>query len=200
VKRFSPKDLTFYLSIWGFLFLSAILLLISLQAQISNSKQAKVFYDTLIATDEAGGDVETALRDLRSYIYSHMNTSIGNPNGIKPPIQLKATYDRLLDKQKAELETKNQAIYAEATDICEKKFPEGQLRSGRVQCVTDYVISKGVKVETIPDALYKFDFVSPRWSPDLAGYSLLASIVSFLIFFLRLFWHKRKRKQLHFSS
>ena len=47
---------------------------------------------------------------------------------------------------------------------------------------------------TIPDALYKFDFVSPAWSMDLAGWSIVATVVSFALFVILLiadFWFKK---------
>ena len=33
----------------------------------------------------------------------------------------------------------------------------------------------------VPDSMYKFDFVSPSWSPDLAGFSLLGAALSALV-------------------
>jgi hypothetical protein len=54
----------------------------------------------------------------------------------------------------------------------------------RVACVTQYVDTRTVHEQPIPDDLYKFDFVSPGWSPDLAGWSLLAAGVFFLLFVL----------------
>ena len=35
----------------------------------------------------------------------------------------------------------------------------------------------GLKGANIPVSLYEFDFISPTWSPDLAGWSMLAAIV-----------------------
>jgi hypothetical protein len=46
--------------------------------------------------------------------------------------------------------------------------------------VTDYVTTHGVKTNTIPVALYEYDFVSPKWSPDTAGWSMLLSIILFM--------------------
>jgi hypothetical protein len=37
-------------------------------------------------------------------------------------------------------------------------------------------------VPNISPSLYEFDFVSPTWSPDLAGWSLVASTMLLLLF------------------
>jgi hypothetical protein len=65
-----------------------------------------------------------------------------------------------------------------------------------VPCIQQYVQShsKTAVTATIPDALYKFSFVSPSWSPDLAGWSLLIALLSWVFFIGSLvlaFVHKR---------
>ena len=55
--------------------------------------------DKVFVADEQNGDIEKSLRDLRSYVYGHMNTRlVSGPNAIKPPIQLKYQYERLVAK------------------------------------------------------------------------------------------------------
>jgi hypothetical protein len=163
--------------------------LISVFGLMNNSKGAKERYDALIAVDQAGGDVNTALNELRTYIYSHMNTQIGSELGIRPPIQLKGTYERLVAAEEARVAKANETIYAAAQTYCEQNNPAGSLRNGRVQCVESYLDNNSVKPVIIEDDFYKFDFVPPRWSADLAGISMLLSGLFGIIFIVNLIYY-----------
>jgi len=135
--------------------------------------------------DKNNGNVEAALDTLRGYVYGHMNTNLSTANGIKPPIQLKYTYDRLT--QQAEQSANNSQLYTAAENYCQEQIPASVSISGRgrIQCVTDYVLSHGGKAgATVPASLYQFDFISPSWSPDLAGWSLVAAILFGLMFII----------------
>ena len=165
-----------------------------------NNLQVLKLRDAVIAADKDNKDVEGALTELRTFMYSHMNTSLSSgPNAIKPPIQLKYSYERLVEAEQQRLTVENSKVYIEAQAECEKRFPKGLSGSGRIPCITDYVASRGVEQKNIPDSLYKFDFVSPTWSPDLAGGSMLAAIVSGAFLVLRLLldrWAKAEIRDL----
>lgn len=135
--------------------------------------------------DKNNGDIEGALRQLRTYVYGHMNTNLNVSNGIKPPIQLSYTYARLEEAQQ-----QNSSLYVDAKNYCEALIPASESVSGRgrIGCITDYVTSHGAKPADIPSGLYEFDFVSPAWSPDFAGWSLVAlglSVLALIIEFIR---------------
>lgn len=136
--------------------------------------------------DEQGGDVEGALQRLRSHVYAHMNTDLSSGNNVYPPIQLKYTYQRLQQAEKERTKQDNARIYTDAQAYCERQNPSGFSGRSRVPCIEEYVSAHGVKEKKIPDAMYKFDFVSPSWSPDLAGISLALSIVSGVLLTVRL--------------
>ncbi len=141
----------------------------------------------LYATDQSGGDVNGALNKLREYVYGHMNTNLSRGgNAIKPPIQLKYTYERLLEAQQQAAAASNTLIYTQAQNYCQSQVPAGFSGRGRVSCVQDYVTSHGVKTTPIPTGLYQFDFISPIWSPDLAGWSLIFSALAGLSFVVSL--------------
>jgi len=165
-----------------------------------NNLQVLKLRDAVITADKDNKDVEGALTELRTFMYSHMNTSLSSgPNAIKPPIQLKYSYERLVEAEQQRLTVENSKVYIEAQAECEKRFPKGLSGSGRIPCITDYVASRGVEQKNIPDSLYKFDFVSPTWSPDLAGWSMLAAIVSGAFLVLRLLldrWAKAEIRDL----
>lgn len=140
---------------------------------VQNGNGAVERYEVLIAVDQAGGDVEGALNELRSYIYSHMNSEIGGPNGIYPPIQLSGTYDRLVAAEEKRVEQTNDDLYSEAQSFCEVNGSQGFSGSNRLDCINAYVDENGAKAAPIDESFYKYDFVAPRWSADLAGFSLL---------------------------
>jgi len=165
-----------------------------------NNLQALRLRDAVIEADKNNKDIEGALKELRVYIYSHMNTNLSSgPNAIKPPIQLKYTYERLVQAEQDRLSAENSKVYIEAQAECEKRFPKGLSGGGRIPCITDYVANKGVQQKSIPDSLYKFDFVSPAWSPDLAGWSLVVAAVTAALLVLRFLldrWAKAELRDL----
>lgn len=147
-----------------------------------NNLTALKMRDEVLAADKINGDVEGRLKALRTYIYNHMNTNLAQGDtAIKPPIQLKYRYDRLLKIEKDRVAALNAKVYSDSTSLCEQQFPIGQLASGRVPCVQNYVAAHGVSEQPIPSAEYKFDFLPPLWSADLAGWSLLLAIASGVI-------------------
>lgn len=149
----------------------------------NNNLTALKLRDQVIAADKINGDVEGLLRQLRTHIYGHMNTNLAQGDtAIKPPIQLKYRYDRLLKIEKDRVAAINAKVYSDAQSLCEQQYPVGLLYSGRVPCVQNYIAAHGVTAQPIPDAEYKFDFLAPVWSPDLAGWSLLLAATSGILF------------------
>lgn len=167
---------------WYFLVIGSVFLVIAIIALRQNNMTMIRLRDAVIAADQQDGDVEKALQDLRRHVYSHMNTNLtSGKNSIKPPIQLKARYDRLATVEQERIKQQNAQITATAEAKCASQFPSSGYNAPRVACVQEYVRANAVSASAIPDALYKFDFVSPRWSPDLAGISLLLSGVSYAL-------------------
>lgn len=168
---------------WYFLAVALISGLVAVIALRQNNLTMIKLRDSVVQTDKDNGDIEGALRKLREFVYAHMNTNLSSGNNaIKPPIQLKYRYDRLVAAEKQRVTEANAKIYTDAQAFCEKAIPEGLSGRGRVPCIQDYVGSHGLKEQPIPDGLYKFDFVSPSWSPDVAGISLLISLGGFVLF------------------
>lgn len=151
-----------------------------------NNIQAIQLRDKVIETDKQNGDVEAALRELRTYTYGHMNAGLGGgANNIYPPIQLKYRYERLVQAEKDRVAAVNARLYTEAQNYCEQQVTS-RVTINRIPCIQDYLAShNGVKEQTIPDALYKFSFAAPMWSPDLAGWSLAAFVTIALALIVR---------------
>lgn len=174
-----------HLSPWYLLIAALVSGFICVLALRQNNLNMVKLREEVFTVDKENGDVESALRDLRKYVYSHMNTDLSSGNGIKPPIQLKYRYNRLLAKEKSRVKNSTDQVYTAAQKYCENLYPDSFSGGPRVPCIKKYVSTRTVKAQSIPDSLYKFDFVSPAWSPDLAGFSLITTIILFVLFLLR---------------
>lgn len=188
------------ITIWGVLVLTVLAASIAVTGLIENSLEAKQRYETLLAVDAAGGDVEKALLDLRSFMYAHMNTTIGSDMGVYPPIQLSGTYNRLVLAEKERVKLVNESLYAKAQEECEKQFPTGFSGGGRIPCITEYVAKNAVTEQAIPEGLYKYDFVSPKWSADKAGYGIAITVILLIVFLIQLIAYARFKHHMHLSQ
>ncbi len=164
-----------------------------------NNIKAIHLRDDVLLADKQNGDVESALHKLREHIYSHMNTNLSSgATSIQHPVQLKYTYERLAQAEKQRVSTINEKIYADAQTLCEQKFPSGLSGRNRIPCIEAYVAENGVKEKPIQDSLYKYNFIAPRWSSDLAGVSMVVSAVLLILIIVKLslnYWLKSQFKQ-----
>jgi len=153
---------------------SGIVCVFSLRANNEHMIQLR---DDVYAADKNNGNVEQALKNLQAYVYAHMNTDLAaGPNAVHPPIQLKYTYDRLVAAENARVQAANAHLYTNAQSYCQTLIPTGFSGRYREACINQYVTARGAKAQPIPKNLYEFDFVAPKWSPDLAGWSMALTI------------------------
>lgn len=172
---------------WYFLAITLVSGIICLGALRHNNQRMVVLRDAVYAADKNGGNVELALHNLREYVYNHMNTSLASgPNAVHPPIQLKYTYERLQQQQADVLGKGDSSLYQEAQSYCDEQTAIG---SEVISCIQNYAVTHGANLTPIPDTLYKFDFTSAKWSPDLAGWSLVVTILSALCFLVAAPYH-----------
>jgi hypothetical protein len=151
---------------------------ISLVSLRHNNEKMVHLRDAVYAADKNNGDVEGRLRVLRQYVYSHMNSSLtSGPNAVHPPIQLKYTYERLQQSKEQQLSAGDSVLYQAAQNYCDGQSDVG---SEVIACIQQYAIDHGAQLAPVPPSLYEFDFVSARWSPDLAGWSLVLTVLSAL--------------------
>jgi hypothetical protein len=151
----------------------------------ANNLQMVKLRQAVYATDEQNGDVEAALKNLREYVYGHMNTNLrSNSSSSEPPIQLAGRFNRALSAEQARVAALGGAnqVYVDAQRECEvSSLP----LTARAQCMQNYITANGNGVPQLnlpPKEAYTFDFLSPFWSPDLAGWSIvLASIIGLLL-------------------
>lgn len=168
---------------WLFLAGFIVFLAIGLYNLRQNNLQALKLRDAVLTSDKNNGSTEEDLRNLRIYVYSHMNTNLASGhNAIRPPIQLKYRYQRLVDAQNAQVQAKNAVVMDMAKKSCQVLVGT-DVHDGRSACINNYMVLHGAKAQPIPDSLYKFDFISPLWSTDAAGWSLLLATL-FLVLFI----------------
>ncbi len=172
---------------WLFLGLAIVSGVVAVVALRDNNMTMIRLRDEVIQADKDNKNVEEALRRLREHVHGHMNTNLASGDfAIRPPIQLKYRYDRLVEAERQRVAEVNGNLYTQAQRDCERRFPSGYFGAGRIPCIQEYIADhNGAVEEPIPEALYKFDFASPRWSPDLAGWSLVAAVAFGLAFIIR---------------
>lgn len=144
----------------------------------SNNEHMAQLKQTVYTADKNGTNVQQALDNLQAYVTAHMNTDLSTGAGsVYPPIQLEYTYLRLAEAQDQAVLSANSGLYTAAQSYCQRLDPTDFSGRNRVPCIEQYVTSHGAALPNIPSALYEFDFVSPTWSPDAAGWSLLVAVL-----------------------
>lgn len=167
----------------------------SLLALRTNYLGASPYIEAVFKADQENGNIEKALYELRTYTYSHMNVDLQAVSGAKPPIQLKHRYEQLVEAEKKRVMLTNDVVVRQGENLCGQQFPDHAQRISKTQCVQNYVLENGTKEQVVPDALYKFDFISPKWSPDLAGWSIVCFIIClFVILFRTILWLAIRRR------
>lgn len=154
----------------------------------------------VISADETGNEEVTIQRlyDLQQYVTSHMNTDLGQG------VYLEASYQR--DSQKvlnaaADDSNPNGNIYKKAQEVCAPRF--SHYSEAYLACTTSELAKYPAANELIgavklpSQASYLHDYVSPIWSPDFAGWSVLVCVILALLIVARLIGVAILRVMLH---
>lgn len=173
--------------VWVYIVVAVVLTIGALVALRQNNQTMVTLRAAVYAADEKNSGTQEALSALQAYVTKHMNTSLTTGNtSVYPPIQLKYTYSRLVSEHGSATTAANQQIYTDAQRYCEGQNSTDVSGRNRVPCIEAYVTAHTPKSSTpIPDALYKFDFVSPQWSPDVAGWLVVFASLSWVLVILR---------------
>jgi hypothetical protein len=143
----------------------------------------------VIAADKAGNEDSTIQRlyDLQQYVSGHMNTDLGKG------VYLEATYQKdsqaALNKASGD-QNPNGNIYKKAQEVCAPRF--SHYSTAYLQCTTSELAKYPASSDLIgavklPSAsAYLHDYESPLWSPDFAGWSVVACSVIVLMILARL--------------
>lgn len=143
--------------------------------------------EAVLQADAAGdsGAVTSGLVSLQRYSAGHMNANTG-------PFYLEKMYSADVERAvngASNLNNPNGNIYAKADSVCKPQFSSyspAYLACFQAQ-LDKYPEAKQASALRLPDpALYRQEFLSPRWSPDFAGWSLAACVVIILIILIRL--------------
>lgn len=144
--------------------------------------------EAVLNADKSGDTdaIQSRLYDLQRYTSEHMNTDTG-------PFYLEQQYRR--DAQKAVDAASgdnnpNGNINAKAEAVCRPQFTVWS--PAYVQCFTDELAkyppspdpAQNVKLPSTE--LYRHNFIAPLWSPDFAGWAVLACGVILLVILARL--------------
>ncbi|MGH7194600.1 MAG: hypothetical protein ACREJM_13870, partial [Candidatus Saccharimonadales bacterium] len=166
---------------WYFLVVALISAVVCVFALRANNQHMLKLRDAVYAADKGGTHVQESLQALQAYVTTHMNTDLSTGTSVYPPIQLQHTYDRLVAAQEQKQNTTT--LYSQAQAYCERLDPVDFSGHNRVPCIEKYVQGHGgQKIAPIPAELYEFSFASPKWSPDLAGWSMLVAALGGLLF------------------
>ena len=165
-----------------FLVLAIIFGAVCVIALRDNNEHMLQLRTALYQADKNNGNVQQALDNLQAYVTANMNTNLSTGAGsVYPPIQLEYTYLRLVQSQDQTALSANTGLYTAAQQYCQRLDPTDFSGHNRVPCIEAYVTSHGVSLPKIPAALYEFDFITPSWSPDLAGWTMITSILLFVM-------------------
>jgi len=137
---------------------------------------------TAVYDADSAGDSQiiiNRLYDLQRYVTGHMNTDLGDG------ISLEASYAR--DVQIAFDRVQNDSdIYQKAQDVCAPKYSHWS--QAYVQCtISELAKYPSASDVVMPDLLlYNHNYVSPLWSPDFAGWTVLVFIAILTMIIIRL--------------
>lgn len=171
--------------------LIVILLLLSLIAATflrMNNLNMVERRDAVVAADKKGDTaaIKTSLTKLQAYVSHHMNTDLGQG------VYLTYSYDRdrAAALAKAQSSKDEGAAYRQADQFCRQRFTGGvsSFRNDYVQCVINRTanLKTGQAPLKLPKSeLYRYDFASPLWSPDLAGLFVALCALVVVIIILR---------------
>ncbi|MCA9335002.1 hypothetical protein KC953_02555 [Candidatus Saccharibacteria bacterium] len=142
----------------------------------------------VLQADETGDKeaIKSRLFELQRYVTAHMNADMGT-------IYLEGQYHR--DTQQAidgasSGSNPNGNIYKKAQEVCAPKFTH--YTYAYLQCTLNYLSQFGpadnpTSTVRLPKAdAYRYSFVSPLWSADFAGFSVLFFIFITLVIIARL--------------
>ena len=143
----------------------------------------------VIAADESGDQsrIIERLYDLQQYVSRHMNTDLGRG------VYLEASYNRDLQAWQATQygdNNPNGNIYKKAQEVCAPRY--STYSAAYLQCTTSE-LAKYPAANEVSDGsgqprqeTYIHGFASPAWSPDFAGWTLVACAVIVLLIIARL--------------
>src|SRR5215467_9835129 len=107
-----------------FLAIAVVSVVICVFALRANNEHMIKLRSAVYTADQNDTNVQSSLQALQAYVTAHMNTNLSaGPDPVYPPIQLKYTYDRLVQAQSDSLAQTNTQLYTNAQHYCEEQDP-----------------------------------------------------------------------------
>ncbi|HSE60965.1 MAG TPA: hypothetical protein VLA88_01565 [Candidatus Saccharimonadales bacterium] len=169
------------LKTWQLVLILVVCVLISAFLLRQNNLEMVRLRQAVEQTDQQGGDVVAALKNLQRYVTSHMNTDLGE--GIALQYSYQRDYEAALQAV-ASSSNPQAALYAKVEEECRPVFQRTHSFPAYTQCAHDKLsqLSPGQdalsSLKTPAPELYKVNYISPVWSFDAAG---IAVVVTFLV-------------------
>ena len=184
-----------------------------LKAKVLQADQGKTTDGKEITSqEEIDHNLKTTLTELKKYTESHVVVNFIEKNGRNSlvfgtgPFYLENQYNRKATAALAEAENKlkntgdtnpNGNVFAKAMEVCKPKaIANGWAWNspGYLNCMTGIInsypttdqITTSLTANIPSTSLYRYDFSSPVWAPDLAGFALLICLVLIIIILIRL--------------
>ncbi|MGD8373249.1 MAG: hypothetical protein PVI21_00095 [Candidatus Woesebacteria bacterium] len=179
------------IKVWQLMILLAIFSVASVELLRQNNLGMIELRNMVKMADEQGNDAQTkqSLADLQSYIYSHMNTSMGE-RGIYLEHTYQRAYERTIQEgMKDDSESRN--LYNSADEACQSVFNKTYSFPAYTQCVAERLANQDssdplASIKTPSVDLYRYNFTSPLWTPDNAGFVVLITFLILIFLLVRI--------------
>ena len=165
----------------------------------------------ITSQEEIDNNLKATLTELKQYTNSHIVINFIEKNGRNVltfgtgPFYLENQYNRKATTALAEAENQlkqtgdnnpNGNIFAKAMEICKPQaITHGWAWNspGYLNCMTGVInsypstdqLTISLAANIPPTSLYRYDFSSPVWAPDLAGFSVLLCLLLLIFILLR---------------
>lgn len=165
----------------------------------------------ITSQEEIDNNLKATLTELKQYTNSHIVINFIEKNGRNVltfgtgPFYLENQYNRKATAALAEAENQlkqtgdnnpNGNIFAKAMEVCKPQaIAHGWAWNSPVylNCMTGVInsypstdqLTTSLAANIPPTSLYRYDFSSPVWAPNLAGFSVLLCLLIFLLILLR---------------
>lgn len=186
---------------WQLVVIALLLSVVSVALLRYNSIEAVRLFEAVKQADRDNADTIKALTELQRYVSQHMNTQLER-------VSLEETYARdyqtALDRL-AKSGITNQVDYDAIQQSCQAELSRTGSFPAYAQCVSNQASQTApgenpqLQANLPNPARYQYTFISPTWSPDLAGITLLLTgvfwvfIISKVGLRLLLQWLVRRR-------
>ncbi|HKX72442.1 MAG TPA: hypothetical protein VJM32_00315 [Candidatus Saccharimonadales bacterium] len=174
---------------WQLFVLVAVFAVMSAFFLRQNNLQMIELRNLVKQADETGQGIDIALMNLQNYVSGHMNTDLGD--GLALQYSYERAYTAAVDAA-AKSSNPNSAIYAQAEAACRPVFQRTRSFPAYTQCAADILsrLAPGQdalsNLKTPSPDLYRFNYASPVLSFDLAGLTVVLTLVAVIALIFRL--------------